>query len=79
VSLCGRNTVEVRPRGARPDLAAIATRLTTSGVAAQRLGPMLRFSADGQRVTLFPDGRALVEGTEDLGRALAVVDRWVGA
>jgi hypothetical protein len=40
---------------------------------------MLRFSADGQRVTLFPDGRALVEGTEDLGRALAVVDRWVGA
>jgi molybdopterin/thiamine biosynthesis adenylyltransferase len=79
VSLCGRNTVEVRPRGARPDLATIAARLTSSGVATQRLGPMLRFSADGQRVTLFPDGRALVEGTEDLGRALAVVDRWVGA
>ena len=43
-----------------------------------RAGPLLRFSVDDVRVTLFPDGRALVEGTEDTGRALALVDRYVG-
>lgn len=79
VSLCGRDTVEVRPRGARPDLDAVAARLAGIGVVAQRVGPMLRFQAEGHRLTVFPDGRALVEGTADLGRALAVVDRWVGA
>jgi len=79
VSLCGRDTVEVRPRGARPDLDAAAARFVSIGVEAQRLGPLLRFHADGHRVTVFPDGRALVEGTDDLGRALAVVDRWIGS
>ncbi|MEZ6013917.1 MAG: ThiF family adenylyltransferase [Planctomycetota bacterium] len=79
VALCGRDTVEVRPRGGRPDLARVAERLRGIGVDAQRIGPMLRFRTEAERVTLFPDGRALVEGTEDLGRALAVIDRWVGA
>ncbi len=78
VSLCGRNTVEVRPRAERPDLALVQARLTEIGLAPERIGPLLRFRVDGQRVTVFPDGRALVEGTEDLGRALAVVDRWIG-
>ena len=44
-----------------------------------RVGPLLRFRADGFRITVFPDGRALVEGTEDPDRARAVYDRYVGS
>ena len=80
VSLCGRNTVQVLPgRGAaRPDPAALAAQLEEIGVDAHQIGPLLRFTADGHRFTLFPDGRTLVEGTEDTGRAMALVARFVG-
>ena len=40
---------------------------------------LARFEADGCRFTLFPDGRTLVEGTDDTGRAQALVARWIGA
>lgn len=78
VSLCGRNTVQVRGSGGRPDLERLCERL--EGVAHQikRSGPLLRFAVDDVRVTLFPDGRALIEGTEDIDRALALYDRYVG-
>jgi adenylyltransferase/sulfurtransferase len=79
VALCGRNTVQVRPRGAPPDLARLKARL--DGVARDVLhaGPLLRFSVDEHRLTLFPDGRTLIEGTEDVDRALALYDRYVGS
>ncbi|MEM1449772.1 MAG: ThiF family adenylyltransferase [Planctomycetota bacterium] len=81
VSLCGRNTVQVLPSGssAAPSPDAIEEQLAGAGVASQRVGPLLRFTADGHRFTLFPDGRALVEGTEDTERALSLVARWIGA
>jgi hypothetical protein len=40
---------------------------------------VLRFTIERERFTLFADGRALVEGTEDEDRALALYDRYVGA
>ncbi len=64
---------------ARPDLAALEQRLRASGSAVKRAGDILRFEAEGHRLTVFGDGRALVEGTEDPDRARAVYDRWVGA
>lgn len=78
VTLCGRNAVQVRGRGEPLEFDRVQERL--AGVAREvlRAGPLLRFSVDDVRVTLFPDGRALVEGTEDTGRALALVDRYVG-
>ncbi|MEM8714095.1 MAG: thiazole biosynthesis adenylyltransferase ThiF, partial [Planctomycetota bacterium] len=88
VSLCGRNTVQVMPsagsadgadRVARPSLDAVAERLEGAGIKALRVGPLLRFDADGHRMTLFQDGRTLVEGTEDTGRAMSLVARWIGA
>lgn len=80
VSLCGRDTVQVLPSAgdARPDRAATAERLRDAGIDAAEIGPLLRFTADGHRFTVFPDGRTLVEGTEDTGRALALVARWIG-
>ncbi|MEM9800622.1 MAG: ThiF family adenylyltransferase [Planctomycetota bacterium] len=81
VTLCGRNTVQVLPRasGAPPSLDAIAAQLDRADVECLRSGPFLRFGADDHRFTLFPDGRCLVEGTEDTERALALVARWIGA
>ena len=40
-------------------------------------GPWLRFDVEGLRVMLFPDGRALIDVTDDTDRAQAVYDRYV--
>lgn len=88
VTLCGRNTVQVMPaaagddvgmQGTRPSLDAVNERLEAAGITVMRVGPLLRFEADGHRMTLFQDGRTLVEGTEDTGRAMSLVARWIGA
>jgi len=79
VVLCGRETVQLRGAGAGLDLDALARRLEGLAVELRRVGPLLRFSVDEVRLTLFPDGRALVEGTADPDRALALYDRYVGA
>ena len=78
VTLCGRNTVQVRGPGGTPDLDHIQARLKGLAEGILRVGPVLRFSIDGIRVTLFPDGRALLEGTEDMERGMALYDRYVG-
>jgi adenylyltransferase/sulfurtransferase len=77
ITLCGRNTVQVRGRGHRIDLEQMAERLRDVGQAITPMGPMLRMELDGHRVTLFQDGRALIEGTEDSGKALAIYDRFL--
>lgn len=81
VSLCGRNTVQVLPSDGAGAAAMdeVVARLEESDVDVQRVGPIVRFHADEHRFTVFPDGRTLVEGTEDTGRALALVARWIGA
>ncbi|MEZ6004441.1 MAG: ThiF family adenylyltransferase [Planctomycetota bacterium] len=77
LTLCGRNTVQVRGRGESLDLDAMAQRLRAVDSSAQNIGPFVRATLDGLRVTLFRDGRALLEGTDDAGRALSVYDRYL--
>ena len=73
-------TADEAPAGAPAPVAdLVAANLRSAGIEVRQAGPLLRFTAEGHRVTLFPDGRALVEGTEDTSRARAVVARWVGA
>ncbi len=75
--LCGGEAVQVRLDGPVPRLDDVAARLPIE--AAARLNPyMLRFEADGLQVTLFPDGRAIVRGTQDPSRARTVLARFVG-
>ena len=62
-----------------PDVDALSGSLRGSGIEVLRVGPLARFEADGCRFTLFPDGRTLVEGTDDTGRAQALAARWIGA
>lgn len=85
VSLCGRNTVQVRPAlptgaspAARPDLARIREAVASSARDLRDLGSFLRFEVETYRVTVFADGRALIEGTDDIDRARVVYDRYVG-
>ena len=79
VVLCGRNAVQVRGSGRAADLDLLEARLQRVARAVKRSGPMLRFEVEDHRLTLFPDGRALVEGTESEERALALYDRYVGS
>ncbi len=78
VSLCGRNTVQVRGQSGGIDLDELAGKLEGVAQSIQRAGPLLRFRAQEFTFSVFPDGRTLVEGTEDTGRALALVDRYLG-
>lgn len=77
--LCGRDTVQVRP-GARQqavNFEAVARRLIDVGEV-QRTPYLLRFSAAGVSLTLFSDGRALVQGTSDLAKARNIYARYIG-
>ncbi len=74
--LCGRNAVQLPGAGAI-DLAELAARLAPHGdVQPSRF--FLRFAVEGLTLTVFPDGRCVILGTEDPARARAVKDRYLG-
>jgi molybdopterin/thiamine biosynthesis adenylyltransferase len=71
VVLCGRDLIQVRY--APIDLSALAQRLgrpEPEGV--------VRWRDGGHGFTAFADGRVLVHGATDPGRARAAADRWLG-
>jgi adenylyltransferase/sulfurtransferase len=76
--LCGRHAVQVRGRGPLSDFDRVTEALARSTSDLERKASLVRFQVEGLRVTLFRDGRALVEGTEEVERALALYDRYVG-
>lgn len=77
--LCGRNAVQVRGLGGAPDLDGLARKLASLASSTQRAGPLLRCVIDECTFTIFEDGRALIEGTDDTQRAIALYDRYVGS
>ena len=78
--LCGRNAVQLPPPPSRPDVERLVARLEQAGVRDLRRTPLLlRFEVDEFAVTVFNDGRAIVEGTEEPARALTVYDRFLGS
>ena len=87
-TLCGRNAVQVRApgrgtadgRSARDtlDLAALAKRLAPVGEVAHNAF-LLRLRVDGYEVTIFPDARAIIKGTDDPAVARSVYARYIGA
>lgn len=77
-SLCGRDAVQVSPGSERPfDYEGARERLARAYDVTDS-GALLRFQVAELRVTLFRDGRALVHGTSDEGRARAVYARTIG-
>jgi adenylyltransferase/sulfurtransferase len=79
-TLCGRNAVQISVHG-RPavNLAELASRLRQSGVAQATANPyLLRAAIDGLELTVFPDARAIIKGTEDESVARTIYARYVG-
>ena len=78
VSLCGRNAVQLHEHTRALDLRELAVRLRPLGdVRVNEFA--LRLSLEKYQLTLFPDGRAIVKGTTDVGIARGVYARLVGA
>ncbi len=78
ITLCGRNAVQILPPpGLRVDFEAIASRLPASARPAAN-AYMLKFAAEGLEVTLFTDGRAIIQGTAEPAAARGVYARYVG-
>lgn len=76
--LCGKNAVQIQvPEGRKVDLALLAERLRKTGTVFAT--PFLiRFSVDTYRITVFPDGRGIVDGTENPEEARKIYARWIG-
>ncbi len=78
VSLCGQNAVQIHERNRPLDLRDLAERLAPLGaVRANEFA--LRFEVAPYLLTVFPDGRAIVKGTTDVGIARSLYARYVGA
>ena len=78
VAFCGRNLVQITPpEEARLDLPALAARLRPAG-GADYNGFLLTLRDEGLELNLFPDGRALIKGTQDEARARAFYARVMG-
>ena len=77
--LCGQRAVQLQaPPGTRVDLQALAGKLQT-GQVLQLLPFLLRTRFEEGEITVFEDGRAIVQGTDDPGRARALFDRYLGS
>ncbi len=78
-TLCGRNAVQVRPpQRATLDLAELARRLAPLGEVSSN-EYLLRARLDGYEVTVFPDARAIIKGTDEPSVARTVYARYIGA
>jgi molybdopterin-synthase adenylyltransferase len=77
VVLCGRNAVQVHELSRALDLKTLKTRLEPLGeVRANEFA--LRFLIAPYEMTVFPDGRAIIKGTNDAGLARSLYARFVG-
>lgn len=78
VSLCGRNAVQIHERSRPVDLDALALRLgPITSVRSNEFA--LRATIDPYELMVFPDGRAIIRGTTDVGLARSLYARYVGA
>ena len=77
--LCGRNSVQISPPpGSEVSLDALAAKLSPLGHV-RRNEYLLRLEVDGHLLTVFPDGRTIIGGTDDIALAKSLHARYVGA
>jgi adenylyltransferase/sulfurtransferase len=77
-SLCGRNAVQVSHRTpGRLNFEEMARHLGVMGeVSYNRF--LLKFNVESYEFTVFPDGRAIIKGTNDVERARTLYAKYVG-
>ena len=77
VSLCGRNAVQIHERNRPLDLAELTAKLEGLGTVRSNAFA-LRFTTGNYDITVFPDGRAIIKGTTDIGIARGIYSRYIG-
>jgi len=78
-AICGRGAMQVTPGGGRKglDLGALGARLAPLGkVTANRF--LLKFESSEICLTVFPDGRAILQGVDDPVRARSLYAKYIG-
>lgn len=78
ITLCGRNSVQIHEHNRPVELPALAAKLAPLGTVKHN-GLLLRFDHAPYRITVFPDGRALVQGTTDTALARSLYARFIGS
>ena len=78
ISLCGRDTVQISPaKGGKLNISVLAEKLEKIGQV--ELTPyLLKFAIDDYQLTIFPDGRILVHGTNDPVTAKNIYAKYIG-
>jgi len=81
ITLCGRDSVQIHEHHRPVDFAALRARLTThADIQALRCNDLiLRFRRGPYTVTVFADGRAIVQGTTNIVVARSLYARFIGA
>jgi molybdopterin/thiamine biosynthesis adenylyltransferase len=77
ITLCGRNSVQIHERNRPVDFAEMSARLDAHGTVKHNAF-VLKFWRDPYEMTLFPDGRAIIKGTNDTAVARSLYARFVG-
>ena len=77
ITLCGHNAVQIYDETRTLDLRELAERLQAAGsVRANDFA--LRFDIPPYQMTIFPDGRAIIKGTVDIGVARSLYSKYIG-
>ena len=81
ITLCGRNSVQIHEHHRPLDLDQLQTTLARqpeiTGLRSNAM--LLRFCRGPHTFTIFPDGRALIQGTTDTALARSLYARFIGA
>jgi molybdopterin-synthase adenylyltransferase len=76
--LCGRHAVQISPaRPGQVDLAALSDRLASAGEVKGN-DYLLRFRTGAFELTIFPDARSIIRGTDDLATARSLYSKFIG-
>ncbi len=78
ITLCGRNSVQIHEHHRPVDFAAMSARLTPHGRVRYN-DLLLRFDRPPHTLTLFADGRAIIQGTTDITLARSLYARFIGS
>jgi molybdopterin-synthase adenylyltransferase len=81
ITLCGRNSVQIHEHHRPVDFTAMRDRLAPhADIHELRFNELLlRFKRGPHTFTLFPDGRALIQGTTDITLARSLYARFIGS
>ncbi len=81
ITLCGRNSVQIHEHSRPLNLSALETSLARQPEIhdLRTNSLLLRFRRGEQTITVFPDGRALVQGTTDAALARTLYARFIGS